>query len=112
MTTHAEDAPRYAYAGLMAELRRREQQSREAAFAAEVLYFTGLACPFPAVVHYYPDLERLTVTAGGLGLASMSAEEARRSVNDSHAAAKLGLRARDAYLALEPLPHDHPLGQD
>jgi len=97
---------------MLRELGRREARARDEAFAAEVLYFTGLACPFPARVTYYPDLERITVTAGGLGLASMSSEEARRCVNDSHAAATLGLRARDAYLALEPLPHDHPLGQD
>lgn len=64
---------------------------------------------------YEPDLDRLAVRiGGGLRLATMTAEEVRRAPGrgDSAAAVMLGLRARDAYLDLKPLPHDHPLGQD
>lgn len=98
--------------GLMRELNRRDQQAREQAFAAEVLYFTGLACPFPAVVLWLPETEWYVVRAAGVELARMGSEEARRCVNPSHAAATLGLRARDAWLALEPLDHDHQLGTE
>lgn len=81
-------------------------------FSAEALYVLGRACPFPALVYYEPDVERLSVRMGGLRWATMTAEEVRRAPTPSSAAVLLGLRARDAYLDLEPLPHDHPLGED
>jgi hypothetical protein len=98
--------------GMLRELARREARARDLDFAAGVAYFAGLSCPFPVVVTYWPERELLTVTAGRLKLATMTAEEARRAVNADHAAALLGLRAGDAYLALPPLDHDHILGQD
>lgn len=97
---------------ILAELSRRENDARMAEFATEVLYVLGRACPFPALVYYEPDVERLTVRMGGQRWATMTAEEARRAPSPSAAAVLLGLRARDAYLDLEALPHDHPLGQD
>lgn len=98
--------------GMLRELARREQQARMEDFAAEVLYLTGLVCPFRAQVTWLPETEWYVVRAAGTELARMGSEEARRCVNASHAATILGLRARDGYAALEPLPHRHPLGQD
>lgn len=99
---------------ILRELDRRSANARAVEFAAEVLYVLGRACPFPALVYYEPDYERLRVKAAGITLATMTAEEVRRAPGrgDSAAALMLGLRARDAYLDLEPLPHDHHLGQD
>lgn len=97
---------------MLRELGRREARARDQAFTAEVLYVLGRACPFPAVVYYEPDVERLTVRMGGQRWATMTAEEARRAPSDSAAAVLLGLRAAEAYTALTPLDHDHPLGQD
>lgn len=99
---------------ILRELDRRAAQARDEAFVAEVLYVIGRACPFPAVVYWEPEVERVTVRIGGLVYARMTAEEVRRvpTASPSMAAVMLGLRARDAYLDLEPLPHDHQLGED
>lgn len=91
----------------------REARAREVEFAAEVLYQLGRACPFPGLVHYEPDRELLLVTVAGVTLATMTAEEVRRAPLSGRAGALLlGLRARDAYLDLHALEHDHTLGQD
>jgi hypothetical protein len=91
---------------MVLELGRRENDARMAEFAAEVLYVLGRACPFPALVYYEPDVERLSVRMGGLRWATMTAEEARRLPTMSAAAVLLGLRGprRRHRLAWRP-PH-------
>lgn len=91
---------------------RRLAQERDRRWAAIVLDVIAGACPFPALVYYEPEVERMTVRIGGLVYARLTYDEARRAPTEDAAAVLLGLRARDAYLDLEPLEHDHQLGED
>jgi hypothetical protein len=105
-------------AGILRELGRREARARDLELVETALYIAGLACPFPMRVVWEPHAERLSIIAGRgaiVRLAHITAEEAHRMSTDHIMAQRLtavtlGKRAADAYRALEPLPHDHQLG--
>ena len=91
---------------------RRLALERDRRWAAIVLDVIAGACPFPALVYWEPEVERMSVRIGGLVYARLTWEEARRAPTEDAAAVLLGLRARDAYLDLPPLEHDHQLGTE
>lgn len=83
----------------------------DARVARAIIDGVATACPFPVVVYYEPDYVRFRVAAGPVTLAVIEREDlAGRS--EGMGILYIVNRALLGYAALEPLPHDHPLGQD
>jgi hypothetical protein len=95
---------------LAREVARREDER----IASLVAAYAATGCPFPATLYVEPDYDRLVVHVAGVRLIEVDRGDYVLDGPDhpSAKAARLGLMAAAAYAALEPLPHDHPLGQD
>lgn len=92
----------------MAAQVRREHDRRT---ARAIIDGVESGCPFPVVLYWQADPMALAVRAAGVTLARVESHELAHRSHDT-AILYIVNRALLGYAALEPLPHDHPLGQD
>ena len=87
------------------------RRERDRQLARAIIDGVATACPFPVVVYWQADPMLLRVAAGSTTLARVSVDELRDR-DERTAILYIVNRALLGYAALEPLEHDHTLGQD